>query len=74
MLSSHKPNSPTDDRNDQTKRKKKAFLDLLLDESIKNNSLTVDDIRDEIDTFTFEVCTSASVDYLIICRYMNSQI
>ncbi|XP_042897915.1 cytochrome P450 4V2 isoform X2 [Parasteatoda tepidariorum] len=38
----------------QYKRKKRALLDLLLDELIDNDSITEDEIREEVDTFTFE--------------------
>ncbi|CAL1279535.1 unnamed protein product [Larinioides sclopetarius] len=37
-----------------TKRKKMALMDLLLDEHFKNSSISEEEIREEVDTFTFE--------------------
>ncbi|XP_071034991.1 cytochrome P450 4C1 isoform X1 [Parasteatoda tepidariorum] len=43
------------------KRKKRALLDLLLDEHIQNNSISEAEIREEVDTFTFEGHESTSL-------------
>lgn len=36
-------------------RKRKTFMDLLLEQHIQNQTLTEEDVREEVDTFLFGV-------------------
>lgn len=50
-------------------RRKKAFLDILLESTIDGKPLSNLDIREEVDTFMFEVCdavASPSFDQIFI--------
>lgn len=42
--------------NDIGEKKKMALLDILLQSNVNGNPLTNEEIRQEVDTFMFEVC------------------
>ena len=52
---------------DFVEKGKKSFLDLLLESSETDNKITEEDIRNEVDTFMFEVCLTTSLKRLL-CR------
>lgn len=52
-------------------RKRRALLDLLLDETIDNNCISEEEIRQEVDTFTFEVNNSFRMSSLIVALKCN---
>lgn len=57
-------------------KSKKPFLDVLLVEHMKNKNLTVDDIREEVDTFMFEGhdTTSMGITWAVYLLGLHSEV
>ncbi|XP_062555240.1 cytochrome P450 4d2-like isoform X1 [Armigeres subalbatus] len=66
-----------EDKNDSGIRKKVAFLDMLLQATVDGESLSDQDIREEVDTFMFEGhdTTTSAISFLlkVLATYPNVQ-
>lgn len=62
------------DHSDIAKKKRLAFLDILLESTVDGQPLSREDIREEVDTFMFEVSYGfqmcESFTFLIFCRHI----
>ncbi|GFS48647.1 cytochrome P450 4V2 [Nephila pilipes] len=58
------------------RRKRKAFLELLLEHHLKDPSFTEEDIREEVDTFMFEGhdTTGMTLSWALFCLGINPEI
>nr|XP_022919068.1 cytochrome P450 4C1-like [Onthophagus taurus] len=76
LYSNDKINSNGNDRDDFGIKKKRAFLDLLLEYQMGDPSFTDEDIREEVDTFTFEghETTASTIAFSIHSLAMNPKI
>ena len=55
-----------------TSQRRVAFLDMLLKEKVNNNSISFDDIQEEVDTFMFEGHDTTAISSCWACQLIGS--
>ncbi|XP_063913529.1 cytochrome P450 4d2-like [Zophobas morio] len=76
LTNKQKENNAMNNTDELGRKRKKAFLDLILEAKIDNQSLTDEEIREEVDTFMFagHDTTATSSTFILYCIANNKEV
>ncbi|XP_063913528.1 cytochrome P450 4d2-like [Zophobas morio] len=76
LTNKHSDNNTVDNTDELGRKRKKAFLDLILEAKVDNQTLTDEEIREEVDTFMFagHDTTATSSSFILYCIANNKEV